>query len=36
MARDAATLALTAGELKQTLTDAKSQKYLNPPAMNWC
>lgn len=36
MALDAATLALTAGELKQTLTDAKIAKYLNPPATSWC
>ena len=30
MALDAATLALTAGELKQTLTDAKIAKIFEP------
>ena len=35
MALDAATLALTARELKAALTEAKIEKYLNRPAMSW-
>lgn len=35
MALDAATLALTAAELKATLTDAKIAKFLNRPGMSW-
>ena len=35
MALDAATLALTAAELKTTLIDAKIAKFLNRPGMSW-
>ena len=36
MALDAATLALTAGELKQTLTDAKIAKIFEPTRDELC